>query len=273
MSTLPLSADATLGAALDAAIDPALDPAHLAPLDADVGEGRALPTPAPAEARALLERLLRDGGGLSGALIAGPGAATAVPALALLAAGGAAVFGLAIGLQGGLLQALVSAVKLPLVVLGSAALTLPVLHVSLAQAGRALAPERLSALVLQAAATATITMAGLAPLAVVTWLTFSLGSGGGIEGGDAAFYAYRRLVLATVAVGGIGGLVGALRLWRVLPVRATLPWIAALGLVGLQLSWLLRPVIGMPGRLVILRPVQGSGLSEVLSALAAVLGV
>ena len=228
---------------------------------------------APTDTRALLERLLRDGAGLSRTLLEGPGAAAAVAPLALLAAGGAALFGLAIGLQGGLAQALVSAVKLPLVVLGSAALTLPMLHVCCAQAGRALAPERLSALVLQAVATATVTMAGLAPLAVVTWLTFSLGSGGGHEGGDAAFYAYRRLVLATVAVGGLGGLVGAVQLWRVLPVRATLPWVGALGLVGLQLSWLLRPVIGMPGRLVILRPVQGSGLSEVLSALAAVLGV
>ncbi|MCK6502925.1 hypothetical protein L6R53_05935 [Myxococcota bacterium] len=236
---------------------------------------RSAPEPvAPTDPRGLLEALLRDGAGLSRALVDGPGAAAAVPALALLAAGGAALFGLAIGVQGGLAQALVSGVKLPLIVLGSAASTLPVLHVSCAQAGRALAPERLSALVLQAVATATVTMAGLAPLAVVTWLTFSLGGdGGGHEGTDAAFYAYRRLVLATVAVGGVGGLVGALRLWRVLPVRATLPWIAALGLVGLQLSWLLRPVIGMPGRLVVLRPVQGSGLHEVLSALAAVLGV
>ena len=65
---------------------------------------------------------------------------------------------------------------------------------------------------------------------------------------------------------------GATRLLRVLPVRATLLWSGVLGLVGLQLTWLLRPVIGMPGQLVVLRPVESSGLAEVLQALAAVLG-
>jgi len=225
--------------------------------------------------RTLLDRVLRDGAALSLELCIGPGAAAQVAPLAALAAGGAALFGLAIGLQGGPLQALLSAVKMPLVVLGSAAVSLPLLHVGCALAGRPLAPERLSALVLQSLATATATMAGLAPLALVTWLSFSLGAGD--DGSPLAWFAYRRLVLATVAVGGVGGLVGAWRLWRALPARALparalLPWGMALGLVGLQLSWLLRPVIGMPGEAVLLRPVESSGLAEVLTALGAVLG-
>lgn len=217
----------------------------------------------------LLERLLRDGDALSTELTTAPDAPRRIGPLAAAAAGGAAVFGLCLGLQAGLGQALVSAVKLPLIVLGAAGASLPLLHVAQALAGRPLAPARLSALVLQALATATVTMAGLAPLALITWLSFAAGAE---PGSDVAWMAYRRLVLATVAVGGLGGLVGAVRLRRHLPAGALLPWALGLGLVGVQLTWLLRPVIGMPGDLVLLRPLESDALQEILEALAAVLG-
>ncbi len=228
-------------------------------------------TPAPASpSGALLDRLLRDGDGLTTELLAAADTRPYLASLAALTAGGAAVFGLALGLQGGLLQALVSAVKFPLVVLGAAAISLPLLHLAQAVFGRPLPPDKLSAVVLQALATATLTMAGLIPLAVIAWLSLSRGAG---PESAVAWMAYRRLVLGAVAAGAVGGVVGARRLARAVSWPALLPWTGALGLAGLQLSWLLRPVVGMPGALVLLRPLESDGLTEVLTALAAALGL
>lgn len=228
------------------------------------------PSPARAAASRLFERLLRDGAGLGRELLDGPAPAPWIGPLAGATALSAALFGLAIGVPGGALQAAVSAIKLPLVLLGSAGMTLPLLHMACAQAGLRIAPDRLAALVLQAMATASTAMAGLAPLALVVWLSMDLF--GGTDPEALAWYSYRRFVLAIVATGGVGGIVGAVPLLRVVPLRAAVPWVAGLGLAGLQLSWLLRPVIGSPGPFVWLRPLESSGLSAVLDALWAVMG-
>jgi len=226
----------------------------------------------------LAVRVLRDRRGLTAAIVSGREHRSLITALTAIAAVGAAVFGLAVGLQGGLLQALSSAVKLPLVLLGAAGISLPLLHVGCALAGRRLHPTQLSALVLQALATAAVTMAGLAPLVVVVWL--SLGAltpqdlGMSCVMGDchAQWYAYRRVVLATVGVAAMGGLAGATRLIGVLPMRALLPWTAAFGLAGVQLSWLLRPLVGTPeGPTVLFRAVEANGLQKIVEALLAVM--
>ncbi|MCB9780892.1 MAG: hypothetical protein H6742_20150 [Alphaproteobacteria bacterium] len=251
---------------------PELGPAALRELaddavDSPLGGPGTAPSGSLAPA-AVLQQLLRDGPGLSHRILVGPEPAALIAPLAAVAAAGAAVFGLAIGLQGGAIQAVASAVKLPIVLLASAGLSLPVLHVTCALAGRPMSPVRLSGLVLQAVATGAVVMAGLVPLAVITWLTFSMGSSADVV----EWYAYRRFVLAVVGVGALGGLAGAVRLLRHLPWTAALPWGGVLGLTGLQLSWLLRPVIGMPGDTVLLRGPEGTGLIEVLQAIAAVLG-
>lgn len=216
----------------------------------------------------LVTRLLRDGDGLAQELRDSPTGASWIGPLAGVTAVGAGIFGFAIGLPGGPLQALISAIKMPLVMLGSAALTLPLLHVATARTGLRIAPARLSAMVLQAMATATTTMSGLAPLALVFWLSLSLLPGLV----DADWYAYRRFVLAVVAVGALGGMVGAARLLRGLPARSVIPWAVGLGLAGLQLTWLLRPVIGSPGPLVLLRPLESSGLAAFIDVVVAILG-
>jgi hypothetical protein len=224
--------------------------------------------PVPGDAPSLLDRLLRDRRGLSAGILADAHDPALVPGLVRVSVGGAAAFGLAIGLPAGLGQMALGAVKLPLVLLLASALSLPVLHVATAQAGRRLRYGQLNALVLQALATGAVTMAGLAPLIALGWLFTSVGE----AGADQAWYAYRRVVLGGAAVAGVGGLVGAARLLAVLPLRAVLPWAAAFGLCALQLAWLLRPVVGMPGGpLVLLRPLEENGLVQLLRALAAVL--
>jgi hypothetical protein len=225
--------------------------------------------PAPPVAMGLVDRLLRDRKGLTATILDGEHDQKLVSGLIRVSAVGAAAFGIAIGLPAGLGQVAVGAIKLPLVLLMATGLSLPVLHVACNQAGTRLRYSQLNALVLQALATGAITMAGLAPLITLGWLFFSLDAGGGI---DQSWYAYRRVVIAGVAVAGAGGLVGFTRLWWALPIRALLPWSAAFALSALQLSWLLRPVVGMPGQdLVLVRALEDNGLGQFLKAVAAVL--
>ena len=225
----------------------------------------ASPSPPVPPPTALLDRLLRAPTGLA-VEIADDGAPLAlVRGLVLTTAAGAAIYGVAVGLQGGLVQALLTGIKLPLVLLGGAAVSLPALHVACAMAGVRLGIRRLGALVLQALASASVTMAGLAPFITVWWLSVSVDTA-------SPWAIYRRVVLAAVGVAAIGGLVGASRLARALPLKALAPWTVILGLSTLQLAWLVRPLVGMPDRpLVLLRPLESDALTEILKALAAVL--
>ncbi len=249
------------------------DPGELAPpvILADTPHEPEEPAQLPVrEDAGLVESLLADRTQLTRSILARKIPRTIVRDLALVTVAASAVYGLSIGMQGGLLQATASAIKLPLVLLGSAAISLPVLHVACAISGCRLRPAQLSALVLQALAAGTAIMAGLAPLIVVLWLTVSAHEPGAT--GPSDWFVYRRVVLMGLAVAATGGLFGATRLLRAVPLRAAAAWSAVFLTTGLQLSWLLRPVVGMPGRFVALRPLESNALSEILTAIAAVLG-
>lgn len=253
---------------------PALAPAAVSPPDpappipaqpARVSPASASPpAPPPEGGLALLGSLLRDRKAITAAILADAAPARLTGGLVAIAALGAAAYGASVGLVGGPLQALATAIKLPIVLLGAAAISLPVLHVASALAGAPLRWSQLRDLVLQALSTATVTMAGLAPLVTVWWLSFSLGA--------SDWYVYRRVVLAAVGVAAIGCLVGAGRLVRSVPWAAALPWTAAFGLSAVQLSWLLRPLVGTPhGPFIVVRPLESNALTEILTALGAVL--
>lgn len=212
-----------------------------------------------------VEHLVREHRVLSASILAGHGDEVR-GRLVVTAVTGAALFGLAVGMPGGVVQALLSAVKFPVVLLLSAGASLPVLYVGTGLAGRSIPYRNLSALVLQGVATAAVSMAALAPLVVVGWLTLSLLSG--VE-----WWVYRRLMLLSLVICVLGGLAGARPLMDNLPASAAAPWTLAFGLVGLQFTWLLRPIIGNPAadHVVLLRPLESSGLREALEAIAAVL--
>lgn len=225
----------------------------------------ALPLEAPPPADFLPVRLLRDGASITQQILEDREVDALLPRLLTVSAGAGALFGLAIGLPGGGAQALLSAVKLPVVLLGAAALGLPALRLGAALAGRRLRAAQISALLLQGLATAATTMAALVPLAVVVWLTASTFS-------DSDWYVYRRAVAAFTAVAALGGLVGASRLLRALPPTAVFGWAGLFGVAGLQLTWLLRPVVGSPSdSLVLLRALESNGLAELLRLVATVL--
>lgn len=225
----------------------------------------ALPLEPPPPADFLPVRLLRDGASITQQILEDREVDALLPRLLTVSACAGALFGLAIGLPGGGAQALLSAVKLPVVLLGAAALGLPALRLGAALAGRRLRAAQISALLLQGLATAATTMAALVPLAVVVWLTASTFS-------DSDWYVYRRAVAAFTAVAALGGLVGASRLLRALPLTAVLGWAGLFGVAGLQLTWLLRPVVGSPSdSLVLLRALESNGLAELLRLVATVL--
>lgn len=210
-------------------------------------------------------RLLRDGRAITAAILEDRDVDALVPRLLTTAAGAGALFGLAIGLPGGPAQAVASAIKLPVVLLGAAGIGLPALQLCATLSGRRLRTAQVSALLLQSLSTAAVTMAALAPLAVVVWLSASTFS-------DSDWYVYRRAVAAFTAVAALGGLVGAARLLRALPLLAVLPWAWLFGTAGLQLTWLLRPVVGSPGDgLTLLRSLESNGLAEVLVLIDTVL--
>jgi hypothetical protein len=221
----------------------------------------------------LVGQLLRDRQAISAAILSGRAPARLRETLLGAALAGGGVYGLAMGVQGGLLQMVVSGIKLPLVIVGAGAVSLPALFMLARLFGGKVNIGVLGELLLQALATATLVMAGLAPLVAVWWLTVTpAGDLSEHDALDAAWQAYRRVVLAGVGVAGVGALVGARQLRGAVPLPASLAWSLVYGLCALQLTWLLRPVVGQPGSFVLGRALEGDGLGRAVEAFFAVLG-
>ena len=81
----------------------------------------------------LLDRVLRDRAGLTAEILSPAEPRHLLPGLVAITAASASLFGLALGLQAGVAQALVVAIKFPLILLGSAGTALPLLHVGCAR--------------------------------------------------------------------------------------------------------------------------------------------
>ena len=150
---------------------------------------------------------------------------------------GGAVFGACLGAYRGGAQVLFAAVKLPLVVLLTAAICAPALSAINAGLCRTASMRRDLALVLAALARGSLVLAALAP---VLLLAVSVHA------------SYHTLVLLTVACCAVGGLVGLTLLVRGLADERRAAGAACLALlsvfimVGAQMSWTLRPYLVRP---------------------------
>lgn len=157
---------------------------------------------------------------------------------------GAVVFGIALGSYGGSpAQILASAIKVPLLLLGTSALCFPSFHVL--QTAKAPEPMTLAqSAALQATALSTIGAIWGALSLPLFFLVSTTGQ-------------YLLAQFLALAVGGIGGLVGLLRLKRGYMQlcnpesgrRMRLPlllYLLVFGSVGAQMAWVLRPFIGSP---------------------------
>ncbi|MCU0657826.1 MAG: hypothetical protein MUF64_21960 [Polyangiaceae bacterium] len=148
---------------------------------------------------------------------------------------GAGVFGAVVGAHRGGLQIAYAAVKVPLLLLGTMAISMPA-FISLARAFRVRMEAReVVVLSLGACARFALVLAGLAP---ILWL---------LEGW-LGYHATALVVALTCAAAGVSA---SSMLFRGLTRRqgslaAGLAFLAVFGIVGAQTSWLLRPFLVRP---------------------------
>lgn len=181
----------------------------------------------------LVVRLIRD----PVALLDEP-PAPLLPRLAGITIVGAIAFGAAIGAQHSPMQAVSSALKLPLVLLVPPMVAMP----ALAALAHALG------LRLPLARATTAALVSIARIAV-----FAAATGPALWFGDTLMGTYRVTVLSAVAALGVCGLIG-MRPLIAAPVGdgATRRWMVALGTVAIfgavsaQTAWLLRPLVLRP---------------------------
>lgn len=188
---------------------------------------------------------IRDGGDLAGF----------ARAMIATIAGGAGAFGGAMGAWRGGPQILLAGVKLPLVILLTAALCAPATTALNAAMDRRADLRRDLALVLASLALGSLVLAALAPVILLA---------------DTMHAGYHALILAVVGCCMLGGLAGmsffvrglAAERQGMVPVMATLTMIFAL--VGSQMAWSGRPWVTRPRTtgVVLLRAVDDQSLLE-----------
>lgn len=203
--------------------------------------------------------------------------------LVVASAGAFACYGAVLGLSQGLLQALASAVKLPLLFLLTLGICLPTLYVFNVLGGGRLSARQALALMLVAITGTSIFTLAFAPVTL-----FFLVTG----------HSYQLFILINVAIlaltGGVGlvSLVKSTHYLNALSAAETAPratedededappaappallinpnllwaWLMLYGFVGAQLAWTLRPFFGIPNEpFALFRPIEGSFAESVI---------
>ncbi len=176
---------------------------------------------------------------------------------------GTALYGFAFGYWRSPVQGLYSAVKMPLLFL-SVILTTTAINTILAQImGAGLSLRRVTMIVLLAMAVTSAILGCFSPVAL--FLVTNMPSPDpailGFQFNDPlvarSAATYWLLLLGHVAVIGIAGIAGNIRLYRLLRSLTTkkmalsllLTWIIVIGFVGCQLSWLFSPFLCKPTQL------------------------
>ncbi len=206
--------------------------------------------------RAMLERL-RGGGDLAAIL------RTMIATIAVAMA----IVGAALGSYRGGIQIAYAAIKLPIVLLGTAALSAPALSAIGAALGR---PSRLAAdlaLVMAALAFGALLLAACTPLILLA---------------RAIDLDYHRTILATVAMFALAGGAALHLICRGVALEAAAGWRTAVAgmcvvfsLVGGQLAWALRPYLVRPRapEPMFVREVEGSLLDAITGATRSARGI
>ena len=183
-------------------------------------------------------------------------------------------YGFVMGAQGGLFKAsgwyfaVASAVKVPLLFLGTLAICLPATYISNILFGPRLRLRVLITLFIATFAVMTVMLAASLPIV----LFFLVGGRN---------YVFMKLL--HVLVFTIGGLYGLYFLWRGVGIVAgerevaeTAPvkvWMVIYGFVGAQMSWMLRPFLGEPGKAFhLFRPQESNFYAHIVETLRKVAG-
>lgn len=222
---------------------------------------------APAPALGLIDQLLRDRDAMLARIATGRDLAAVTRAMVATIAVAMAIVGAALGSYRGGVQIGYAAIKLPLVLLGTAALSAPALTALGAALGRRVRLSADLALVVTALAFGALMLAACTPLILLA---------------RALDLSYHRMILGTVAGFALAGVASLRMIVHALraetgPGRgaAVVGLCIVLALVGGQLSWALRPYLVRPRaeEVVFLRDVEGSLFDAIGGALRSAQGI
>jgi hypothetical protein len=186
-------------------------------------------------------------------------------------------YGAVIGLSQGPLQALASALKLPILFLLTLLVCLPALYIYNLLCGGRLSARQALALTLAAVTVTAIFTLAFAPITLFFLITaphyqfFILLNVAilSLTGGVGLFFLVdgarrlNRLVGIDQTVEEAGG--ESLRLPRMVSMGLLPAWLLLYGFVGAQLGWTLRPFFGMPGEsFALFRAVEGNFYGSVI---------
>ena len=182
-----------------------------------------------------------------------------------------ALYGAVIGSSLNILQALSSAIKLPMLFLLTSAICLPTLYFfNILFGGKQSLSQNLALILTPITVTAAL-MFSFAPITLFFMLTTS----------DYQFFKLLNVVFFTIAgITGMWFLVQGMRIVSTsdepgLRLRrwAWWLWIIAFAFVGSQMAWTLRPFIGYPGaKFELVRQLGGNFYANILSSIGEVLG-
>lgn len=182
-----------------------------------------------------------------------------------------ALYGAVLGSQAGVLQALSSAIKLPVLFLSTLLICAPTLYFFHVLFGASQGLQQTVALMLTAITVTSVLLLSFCPIVIFFLLTTA---------------GYQFFKVLNVAIFSICGAIGVLFLSQGLAIAGegdpagvrgrgcvTWLWVVLYAFVGSQMAWTLRPFIGAPSmEFELFRQLGGNFYSDVLASLGEVLG-
>jgi hypothetical protein len=230
-------------------------------------ETATAPAALPRPALGMIDLLLRDRERMLARIHQGTDLAAIMRTMIATIAVTMAIVGATLGSYRGGVQIAYAAIKLPIVLLGTAALSAPALSAIGAALGRR---SRLSAdlaLVMAALAFGSLLLVACTPLIML---------------GRSVDLDYHRMILAVVAMFAVAGAAALRMICRGVALEAAPGWRTAVvglcvvfSLVGGQLAWALRPYLVRPRapEVMFLREVEGSLFDSVTGAMRSARGI
>lgn len=223
--------------------------------------------PAPAGALGTIDTLLRDRAATLARIERGESLADLVRTMMITIAVSCAIFGAAVGMYRGGVQILYAAIKFPLVMLLTAAITAPCLTAFNAALDRPHALRRDVALVMLALGFGSLLLVAQAPILLLAALL------------DCAYHKFILLTFGCAAVAGLGSLVVLGRGVRGQSGRhaqiTALALVGVLAVVGAQVAWTMRPYVVRPRTTEIpfVRQIEGSLIEAVMGSSRSARGI
>lgn len=183
-----------------------------------------------------------------------------------------ATYGAVLGSTHSLIQALSSAIKLPLLFLATMVICIPTLYIFSLLFGSNQRLNQSLALVLSSITITSVLLLSLAPIAFFFMLTTS------------GYQFFKLLNVFFFAIAGVMGMALLVRGMHQLSVSDEAPrskkrslvlylWIMLFAFVGSQMAWTLRPFVGYPGsNFELVRELGGNFYADILLSLGELLG-